>query len=743
MEEINGYVDHIIYHNDSNGYTVLQLSTEVDDITCTGTFPSVSQGENLLVKGEFVDHPTYGVQFKVESYTVKEPEDAQAIERYLASGVIPGIGPALAKRIVKKFKLDTFRIMEEEPERLAEIKGISLRKAQDVGVIVLEKKEVRSVMMFLEKYGISGNLALKIYDEYGPRTYEIVESNPYKMAEDISGVGFKRVDEIAMNIGIKVDSQFRIRSGILYALTEAAGFGHTFLPKTELMTYAFELLKVEIEDIDIHIKNLEVDGKVVVLDDNVYLTAYFNMEKMSAKMLLSLQGRYDFHQNFLDEYESQLERDSSIKLDDKQKEAVKMAVESSVCVLTGGPGTGKTTIIKAILRMLEMESLDVALCAPTGRAAKRMSEATGYAAKTIHRLLEVSGAVDEAKADEESAIKEYTGMFGRNAMNPLEVDVVIVDEASMVDQALFYYLLSALPQYAKLILVGDANQLPSVGAGNVLSDIIESQSLPVVMLDKIFRQAALSDIVNNAHLINAGRPVDLDKKSDDFYFVKLARAEDIMKAAVRMIKGTLPEHVEASWQDIQVITPTRQGVIGVGDFNKFMQEHLNPPAGSKAEVENLGRFFRVGDKVMQIKNNYQLEWEIRGRAGVLVESGTGVFNGDMGIITNISSYSKEVEVEYDEGRKVIYPFKGLDEIEHAYAITIHKSQGSEYPAVIIPLLAVPRPLINRNLLYTAVTRAKKCVILIGLEDVFRDMVSSSHIAKRYSSLADRLIEESE
>ena len=736
MEELQGYVDHIVFRNADNGYTVLNLISEEDEITCVGIFPVVTEGEILLLHGEYTSHPTYGEQFQMKSYETKPPEDVLSMERYLASCAIKGIGVALAARIVRRFKNDTFRIMEEEPERLAEVKGISERMAMEISNQMVEKKDLRDAMIFLEKYGISTNLAVKIYQAYGQEIYSVIRENPYRMAEEVSGIGFKIADEIASRVGIRTDSDFRIRSGILYCLTGAATLGHTYLPREELLRYAKQLLGVEPEYIEGHIMNLAMDGKVELKEEGIYAKSFYRMEQRSAGMLHALNQEYDVTPAKLAQAIAKISEEEQMELDEWQAEAVRQAATHGLFVLTGGPGTGKTTTIRAMISYFVGEGYDIFLAAPTGRAAKRMSETTGYEAKTIHRMLEVNGAMSEA---EESA-KQIGGMFERNESNPLEADVIIIDEMSMVDITLLYALLKAVGTGTRLILVGDVNQLPSVGPGNVLRDIIASGCFPVVTLQKIFRQASQSDIVVNAHKINDGEHIALDNKSKDFFLLKRYDADVIINVMLQLVKQKMPRYVDATSYDIQVLTPTRKGLLGVERLNTILQQYLNPPAKQKKEHQVGDRIFREGDKVMQIRNNYQLEWEIRSRYGLAIDKGLGVFNGDVGIIQEINDYSSTVSVLYDENRLVQYPFKGLDELELAYAITIHKSQGSEYPAVVMPLLPGPRMLMNRNLLYTAVTRARKCITIVGDENVFYQMVDNTTQQRRYSGLQERIKE---
>lgn len=734
MEKITGYIDHIIFRNEENGYTVFQFHNENGEVTCVGKFPYIGDGEFLELEGEYVMHPSYGLQLQVTGHKVKEPEDRESIERYLGSGAVKGIGPALAGKIVAKFGEDTFRIMEEEPERLAEIKGISERKAREICVQVEEKKDLRQAMIYLQKYGISINLAVKIYQKYGLGIYSILEENPYRLADDIEGVGFKTADEIAFRIGIHTDSDFRIQSGIFYTLLQSVQEGHVYLEEKVLSAKAAQLLEVEITDIEKYLMDLAMEKKVVLKQDEeqvrVYPAKYYYMEMNTARMLKELNIRYEEDDSLIRKRIEKLEKQNESTLDERQREAVAEAVKNGIFILTGGPGTGKTTTINAMIRYFLSEGMDIRLAAPTGRAAKRMTETTGYEAQTIHRLLEVSGNPEETGK----------GGFGRNQENPLETDVLIIDEMSMVDLPLMHALLSAVIPGTRLILVGDINQLPSVGPGKVLKDLIDSEVFPVMMLTRIFRQAQESDIVVNAHRINAGLEVRLDNKSRDFFFLKRQDADVIISVILTLIQKKLPRYVDAKMTDIQVLAPMKKGLLGVERLNRILQQYLNPPSPKKQEKEYGEKIFRVGDKVMQTKNNYQLEWEIATKYGLVVDKGIGVFNGDIGIVTAIHTYDETVEVEFDEKRKVKYPFKLLDELELAYAVTIHKSQGSEYPAVIIPLLSGPKQLYCRNLLYTAVTRAKKCVTLVGSDTVFQEMIRNVEEQKRNTSLSERIRE---
>ena len=736
MATVCGFVERIKYRNEENGYTVLSLTDEGEEYTLVGNFHYISEGEMVEATGPMTEHPVYGEQMTVETYEIKAPEDTAAMERYLGSGAVKGIGAALAARIVRRFKADTFRIMEEEPERLSEVKGISEKMAMAISEQVEEKKEMRQAMMFLQEYGISMSLAVKIYQEYGPRLYTVIKENPYQLADDIAGVGFKMADEIAKRVGIFTDSDFRIKSGVLYTLLQATGNGHTYLPETDLLSQASELLRVEPQSIEKHLMDMQIDKRLVIRESEgvrvVYASQYYYMEMGVARMLHDLNIRGREPEEKIRKKLLQIQKEESIELDEKQVQAVVEAVNSGLLIITGGPGTGKTTTINTIIRYFESEEMEILLAAPTGRAAKRMTEATGYEARTIHRLLEISGM----PGDERSI-----GMhFERNEENPLDADAVIIDETSMVDIHLMQSLLKAVNPGTRLILVGDVNQLPSVGPGNVLKDVIEAGCFNVVMLTRIFRQASQSDIVVNAHKINAGETVPLGKKSNDFLFIKRDDPNMIINAMITLVQKKLPGYVGADPYDIQIMTPMRKGALGVERLNTILQEYLNPPDKSKLEKESGGVTFRVGDKVMQIKNNYNIEWEVRNKYGIPVDKGTGIYNGDIGIIREINLFAELVTVEFDEGRMVEYSFKQMEELELAYAITIHKSQGSEYPAVVITIFSGPKMLMTRNLIYTAVTRARACVCLVGVPEVFQAMVDNEMEQRRYSGLRERICE---
>ena len=746
--EVKGYVEKIIFSSNDNGHTILEISLSSEEVkriqkecpdekdeientlVCTGVLYLIHPGEYVVFNGNFVVHPSYGLQFKVTSYEETKPEGLDTIERYLGSGAIKGIGPALASRIVRRFREDTFRIIEERPEELASIKGISSRMAMEIADQVAEKRDMRRAMLFLGKLGIGLNLAVKIYKEYGEEIYGIIEENPYRLADDIDGVGFKIADEIARNSGVMMDSPFRVKSGIFYTLMQGVANGHTYIPKSTLLSNSENILGITINDSDNLLMEMIINRKITIRKvddlDVVYSTSLYNTELSVANKLIELA---DYETIDADVNILAMQRD--IELDELQRMAIREAASKGVMVVTGGPGTGKTTTINTMIRYFENKGMDIKLAAPTGRAAKRMTEATGHEAQTIHRLLELSGALSE---DSTGAI------FERNELNPLETDVVIIDEMSMVDIFLMNNLLKAIPNGTKLILVGDANQLPSVGPGCVLKDIIESGAVKVVTLSKIFRQEAAGDIVINAHKINKGERFTIGPSSREFPFIKRGDSNAIINAMVTLIREKLPAYTGSDINEIQVLTPTRKGNLGVERLNGILQSYLNPKAEHKIEKEINGVVFREGDKVMQIKNNYKISWEVRGRHGIVVDEGLGVFNGDMGIIDNVNLFASELTVKFEDDKYVTYSFKEVEELEHAYAVTVHKSQGSEYPAVVLPLLDGPKMLMNRNILYTAVTRAKKCICVVGSDDTFYEMVANENEQKRYSSLAKRIKE---
>ena len=749
MKSLSGYVESITFRNEENGYTVLTLSYGKKEIKCTGNFGYISEGEYLEIEGEEVFHDIYGEQIKVTSYKVIPATDELSLKKYLGSGAIKGLGAVLANRIVDKFGEDTLRIVEEEPERLAEIRGITIRKAMDICEQVEEKKDMRDVMIFLQGYGISPTLSNKIYTMYGQKVYDIIKTNPYKLADDLSGIGFKTADEIARRAGVEVNASIRIKSGMCYALSDASLSGHTYLPKEKLVEKTINLLGLRdqylnadgtynMDLLDNCFTELVLEKKLILKNieekDAVFLSTYYYTELNIARMLLELNISTPEDDYIMGVKLDTIEKLSGVELDDLQRKAVIETQNNGITIITGGPGTGKTTTINAIIQMFEADGLEVSLAAPTGRAAKRMNEATGHEAKTIHRLLEISGG-----ASEETGRDEIDAKFGRNEKNPLETDVIIVDEMSMVDTFLVHALLKAITIGTRVVFVGDINQLASVGPGNVLRDIIESEQFSVVRLTKVFRQAGESGIVTNAHKINKGEQVTLDNSMGDFLYIERENAQMALNATIGLMMSKLPQYVEAKPMDIQVLTPMRGGILGVNSLNEQLQKYINPQDENKREREIAGIIFREGDKVMQIKNNYQLEWEQRSEGGRIYDSGTGIFNGDMGIITTINNTTNTMEVVFDDDRYVIYDSKQAEELELAYAITIHKSQGSEYPAVIMPLVSGVSMLMTRNLLYTGVTRAKKCVCIVGRKETFSAMIANEDQHRIYSGLQWQLV----
>lgn len=734
MEEHKGYVSDLIYRNEETGYTVFEITTQDDITTCTGVIPKIALGESCRITGEFVMHQLYGQQFKVSSYEVIRPEGKEALVRYLAGSGIKGIGEKMAQKIVDTFGDDTLRIIDEEPERLAEIKGISENTARKIAVQAAQHRTERETCLFLAKYDITGPLALRIFKAYGAKTQEVLATDPYKLADDIDGIGFVRADEIAKKTGVARDSDFRIRSGIEYILSLALDEGSTCVPRQDVLTRAQELLSVPEEVIEIQLDNLTLEHRVVVKNRDevpyVFSSKAYRTEQKVAVQLRNLDVETPTRlsrEETLTKIE-EIEKQEHITLDALQQEAVVKAADGGILILTGGPGTGKTTTINTIIRYFIDTGKSVVLAAPTGRAAKRMTEATGYEAQTIHRLL-------GSKSSEEKSFG-----FEHGEDDPIEADVVIIDETSMVDLFLFEALLSALIPGTCLILVGDTNQLPSVGPGQVLYDLIASEKFRVIRLSTIFRQAQQSDIIVNAHRILTGEKLKLDNKSRDFFFLPRNDVNVIYKHTVQLLRDMLPGYVHCTSAEIQVLTPMRKGPLGAVRLNEVLQHVLNPKKEGTPEIEAHGQFFRPGDKVMQTKNDYQLEWRVEGNFGMAIEKGTGVFNGDFGVVKAVLPREQEMVVLFDENRTVHYPFDQLGELELAYAVTVHKSQGSEYPAVILPLLGGPPQLYHRNLLYTAVTRAKKCCVILGREDVLTSMQRNVKESTRSTGLADRIRE---
>ena len=739
-------IEDIIFQNKENGYTVCVVEYEGEELSCVGEMAGIYVGEEVKIVGTWSTHPIYGRQVKVELIERSMPKTVQGMEKYLASGVIKGIGARTAKKIVKHFGLDTFRIIEEEPLVLAQINGISEKKAKEIGEVFHAQYELRKAMLFLQDYGITPTYAIKIYQHYKERTTEVVKNTPYRLVEDIYGIGFRKADEIAAQVGIAREDPHRIRTGILYLLTNNSNNGHTYMPRNILVEESIKLLLPETYEEHLRMQSFEnplVENALIELSMNkqiiiknydneacVFLAYLYHSEQAVARKLIDLASLYEKNPAIDVEKElAKTQKDLKIELVEEQKEAVRHTLTHGVTVITGGPGTGKTTTINAILHMLEKAGEDVLLAAPTGRAAKRMSEATGMEAQTIHRLLEIGYMREDTNKQ----------MFNRNEENPLEADVIIVDEMSMVDITLMHALLKAVVEGQRLILIGDADQLPSVGAGNVLKDIIKSGRIPVVRLVQIFRQASKSAIVMNAHRINKGEYPIANEKGTDFFVMKRSIQEEIRDTLIELIMERLPKYQGFdSIKDIQILAPMRKGLLGVNELNKSLQAVLNPHHDLKPEKEYRGTLFRTGDKVMQIKNNYNTPWKILGKTGMSIDEGTGVFNGDCGIITAIKEEEECLVVTFDDGKVVEYEFNQLDELELAYAVTIHKSQGSEYPVVILPIHSGPPMLLSRNLLYTAVTRAKKMVVCVGLVETIQRMVDNNREIQRYSSLARHL-----
>ncbi len=732
---LEGTVEDVIFHNDDNGYAVFDFkSDDGDEVICVGTVPQIRRGDMLKLTGGMVIHPTYGLQFKVEFYERVVPTTAVAIEKYLSSGIVKGIGPKTAKKIVDKFGAATFYVIEEKFDRLVEIKGITYDKALAVHNSFCSQRDIRKVMLYLQEFGVTPAFAMKVYKKYGYRTIDIIKENPYRMAEDIAGIGFKTADRIAYSMGIPTDSPYRVKSGIKYILSESLLDGNVFMPKDSLIRQAGEILSVDEEMVDNCLRELQIEHKVfnenIDGTDAVYLMTMYYTEISAAKKLLELSFFHDDADlKKINDKIDAVEDLSGICLAKQQRTAVIEAMREGVLVITGGPGTGKTTIIHTIIQIFKSSGMEVVLAAPTGRAAKRMTETTGIEAKTIHRMLGV------AYADDDNGRQK----FDKNETEPIEADVIIIDEVSMVDMQLFNNLLKAIEPGTRLILVGDANQLPSVAAGNVLKDIIKSEKIKVVRLTEIFRQARESAIITNAHKINSGEEPVMNGKNTDFFFVNAQYAPEVPGKIVELITKRLPKFTGVdSFSDMQVLTPMRKGDIGAAGLNKTLQKALNPPSDGKKEYETSSCTFREGDKVMQIKNNYNISWKIENRLGKVIDDGTGIYNGDMGIIKSINKQAETITVLFDDMRQAVYEFTALDELELAYAVTIHKSQGSEYPVVIIPIHSGPPMLMSRNLLYTAVTRAKKFVIIVGLKSSVNRMVANDREVSRYSGFAYRL-----
>jgi len=738
-----GSVENIVYSNSENGYTVFEIISAGKRVTCTGVMPPLFPGDNLKLEGDYTRHPIYGSQFSVDGFELMPVDDVVSMQRYLGSGAIKGVKEKLAAKIIAKFGADTFRIIEEEPLSLTAIKGINERIARQIALSMEEQRGTRDCIVFITSLGVSLNLALKICREYKENIYRVLRENPYQLVRDIDGIGFATADGIASKLGISVDSGFRLESGLEYILFQAAGEGHTYLPDDIVIARTAELLGVDEQRVSDTIERLCVEKRLFlkrfpdeastarwqVFSSVYYLTELYIAKKLSVlAQALNSSRRYD--KTDFDAMLSRFEKRGELEADSMQREAVLDCMKKGIVIITGGPGTGKTTTIKLIMSCFEAAGLSFAMCAPTGRAAKRMTESTGCEAKTIHRLLEINGGPND----------NGRTRFNRNEDNPLEVDAVIVDEMSMVDTFVWNALLKALVPGTRLVMVGDHNQLPSVGAGQVLKDMITSGAIPTVRLERIFRQSAESRIVTNAHNINAGKAVEISRDSKDFFFLPRGNIDVIYKHIIELVRDKLPKYCKCKQFDIQILTPMKKGALGVETLNKILQQYLNPASPKKREITFGDRVFREGDKLIALKNNYQMEWEERGKNDIIIESGTGVFNGDLGLVRVINAFDRTITVEFDARRFAVYSSTQLDELDLAYALTVHKSQGSEYPAVIIPLLSGPPTLMNRNLLYTAVTRAKSCLVIIGSKDRLDHMIKNNVDSVRYTGLCDRLAE---
>lgn len=737
MEEskvLKGTVEDIIFTNKDNGYTVFSIDTGEESVVCVGTVPSLSAGETVALTGNWTMHIIYGKQFQVELCEKTMPTTVEGIEKYLASGLIKGIRKRMAKKIVDRFGEATFYVIEEKPDRLVEIRGITYEKAMEISKVFKEQNGIRRAMIFLQGFGVSPIYAMKIYKKYNEGVYEIIRTNPYKLADDIFGIGFKMADNIAEQAGVLRNSPQRVKACIKYTLNDAAGNGHAYLPENILINRVTEMLGIDDESVKNAERELQLERTIRCENINgdiaVYLGKYYYAEMAVAKRLIELkEGFEDERIVDGDYYIERFESVKNISLAEKQKEAVKMALTEGVLVITGGPGTGKTTIINAIIDIFDDMDKKIVLAAPTGRAAKRITETCGLEAQTIHRLLGISYLEDDTSVRN----------FEKDEDDPIEADVVIIDESSMIDIMLMYGLMKALKDGTRLILVGDADQLPSVGCGNVLKDIISSERINVTRLSEIFRQSDKSTIITNAHRINTGEEPIVNGKDTDFFFIKRMSADSVRRTVVELVKKRLPNYISCdSLTDIQVLSPMRKGIAGVQELNMALQEALNPKDDKKKEHIFRNIVFREGDKVMQIKNNYNAAWKVYNGSGRCVDEGSGVFNGDQGIISKIDSMLEQTTVVFDDGKTVVYDFIQMDEIELSYAITIHKSQGSEYPVVIMPVLNGPPMLMTRNLLYTAVTRAKNLVVLVGSMDTVRTMVANNKEINRYTGLSVKI-----
>ncbi len=733
--QIEGPIEEIIFRNEQNGYTVFGIDYNTTPVICVGKLINANIGENLSLEGDFVNNSKYGRQFAFSSYEVILPTTLVGIEKYLSSGLIKGVGPITAKNIVQHFKEQTFNVIEMNPSMLAEVKNISMKKALDIGDKFKELKKLQNTVMFLQKYNITTNMALKIYEIYGSKTVDTVKNNPYRLVEDIDGIGFLTADKIAKSIGIPQNSEYRVRAGILYSLSSSVDkTGNTYLPKNLLLSQASNLLQLDIDvnqDLyDDALNSLTLDKTVITMwyhENEIVIPSkyYFYENAVAQKLTLLNTAQIVKHLNLEDEIKH-FEGKNHITFHEEQKNAIKNSINSGVSVITGGPGTGKTTIIKCIIEILKQNNQKFMLLAPTGRAAKRMSDSTGEEAKTIHRALEVASG-DLARISR----------FVYNENNTFKTNVVIVDEVSMVDVALMSHLCKALPRDCKLILVGDKDQLPSVGAGNVLDDILKSGIITVTMLTKIFRQSDDSLIITNAHLINSGKMPLINNSSKDFFFEEKKDLDSIKNSIVDLVVSRLPKFTGLESSQLQVLAPLKAGVCGIDNLNKSLQQSLNPPSINKMEIPVGDTIFRVGDKVMQTTNNYNLVWKKLN--GFIEEEGEGVFNGDIGTIELIDFQTNEMVVMFEDGRRCIYPRTDVNQLSLAYAITIHKSQGSEFDVVIIPAIAGPSMILTRNLIYTAVTRAKKMVVIVGEQKNLKRMVSNNYTVQRFTLLKDLII----
>ncbi len=730
--EIQGIVEDIIYRNESNGYTVGKLYTSDGSITFVGQVPYIQNDQAVLLNGEWIYHNKFGEQFQFESMETIMPTTTKGIENYLGSGLIPHIGPKTAKRIVDKFGEKALDIIQYYPERLLEIEGIGKKKLKVIMESFDEQREIREVMVALQEFNISPNQSMKIYKEYGTETLKVIRENPYRLAEDIHGMGFRTADEIAEKVGLEKSSPHRLQAGLKYVVTRAAGEGHCYLPEGELLDKAAGLLQIRSEDLNDPLTSLLLSKSFHLVQSGeeriVYYMPYHMAENSVAKVLVELSlVEQDEIVADMEKALDNLEKNQEFSFGKKQRDAVQSVLQNGVTVITGGPGTGKTTIINAIIALMEAEKKEILLAAPTGRAAKRITETTGREARTIHRLLEISFQDDNLQ-------------FNKNEEEPLDADVVIVDETSMVDILLMNQLLRAIKPGTRLVLVGDVDQLPSVGAGNVLRDIINSGVIKVVILDEIFRQGEESMIIVNAHLVNKGEKPVLNIKDKDFFFMSKDSGIEVRDTIVQLCLHRLPDFYGLDpIRDIQVLSPMRKGDSGVTALNKALQEAINPPSPRKNEKAMGDELFREGDKVMQIKNNYKASWVIK-KDGIKTEEGEGVFNGDFGYVQLIDQDEGILQVVFDDDREVEYQFTQLDELRLAYATTIHKSQGSEFPAVVIPVFSGPPMLLTRNLLYTAITRARDLVVLVGHHRYLNQMIRNNLITERYSSL-DRKMRE--